>query len=995
MRRSRKLVISTLIPLFLSPLLFLPIQPASANTFLVSTLSGTGGAGIFNTPSGVSISPDGTIYVADQRNFQIKKIVGENISTFATIPNAGSLDTSNSFCSIYVKSADEIFASDCINAKVYKYAKNGQLTRTYLMNLALPNRFYDWGGGLAVGGVTGGIFLSDEHNRIILRIDENSGATSIYAGTQGKVGSTDGDSASALFYIPRGLAIDSKGNLIVADAGNDKIRKITPQRVTSSFAERVPAPMGVAVDSQDNVFAVTERWAGSIIFKLGFGRIFDDSSKSITAGVNGAITGQLAFSGGSGVSMDRFGSNPTNNIYLADAINHAVKVYSSDGKFLKRWGSEDGFGVTNTGTTNQIYDFPSQTFPLDDGTYLIVDNFTIRHINASGQILKTTRLTQGCYFSAGITFTPDGTFFCSVGNKVLARFSDGSWATIGQDTGGYANGIGSQALFYFPEGLAVYQGDVYVADRGNHRIRKITRVAGTKEFQVSNVVGTGVGLSGVPTTIQPRTTAAFSWPAQIAIDGLGNLYIADGGISGVFKTSLVQQNDVTLVARPLNSWPTSMTVDRGNTVYVATERTGLFQIKNNVMSYLGGAGYGNTQEGGSASGFGNPKGLSVDLKGYLIVADRDNQKVKKVLLDLNTPQGLNIYSSKTLSTYMLLPQDSKPVFQGLSQAQDKSLEDELIKNNKTGLIARIYQSFNKQIPERNVAELPLCQVTIEKTISFDWGYNPLSTSNGCGKDYFLVTYKGFITWPGKGLQPRVFYASVDDGMLLKINNETVIDKWTDGGSIGNYPFNKSGVATLEGGKQYPIEIWYYAWIPPSNFKMYWSPISSNQKDETRLIDPESLTPALTQTNTPSLVVTKPTMPKLPSISVNLNFINLVVEVPIGISSAILFAPEFGVTKQKPIVGQINGNKASFEMAINSKYAGKKGALQIVNKNSAGESEALKIPVTAPKVKSKPVATKTVAPKLPAQVKQPTITCLKGATKRVFEGIECPPGYTKG
>ena len=83
------------------------------------------------------------------------------------------------------------------------------------------------------------------------------------------------------------------------------------------------------------------------------------------------------------------------------------------------------------------------------------------------------------------------------------------------------------------------------------------------------------------------------------------------------------------------------------------------------------------------------------------------------------------------------------------------------------------------------------------------------------------------------------------------------------------------------------------------------------------------------------------------------------------------------------------------MAINSKYAGKKGALQIVNKNSAGESEALKIPVTAPKVKSKPVATKTVAPKLPTQVKQPVITCFKGATKRTFEGIDCPPGYTKG
>jgi hypothetical protein len=137
------------------------------------------------------------------------------------------------------------------------------------------------------------------------------------------------------------------------------------------------------------------------------------------------------------------------------------------------------------------------------------------------------------------------------------------------------------------------------------------------------------------------------------------------------------------------------------------------------------------------------------------------------------------------------------------------------------------------------------------------------------------------------------------------------------------------------------------------------------------------------------------MPKLPSVKVNLNFINLTVDVPLSISSAVLYAPEFGITKQKPIPGVINGNKASFEIAINSKFAGKRGTLQIVNKNSAGESEALKIPVTAPKVKSKPVAVKTVAPKPPTQVRQPVVTCLKGATKRTFEGTDCPPGYTKG
>ena len=258
MGRLRLLAISTLSAIVLAPSLLFSIQSASAETLAVSTLSGTGGAGIFNTPSGVSVSPDGSIYVADQRNFQIKKIVGQNISTFAGAQQVATLETINSFCSVFVKSADEIFASDCLNSRVYKYNKSGQLIRTYVMGLQLPNRYYDWGGGLAVDS-NGGIFLSDEHNRIILRIDESTGVTSIYAGTQGKVGSIDGDQSTALFNIPRGLAVDSKGNLIVADAGNDKIRKITPQRVTSSFAERVPAAIGVAVDSQDNVYAVTER----------------------------------------------------------------------------------------------------------------------------------------------------------------------------------------------------------------------------------------------------------------------------------------------------------------------------------------------------------------------------------------------------------------------------------------------------------------------------------------------------------------------------------------------------------------------------------------------------------------------------------------------------------------------------------------------------------------------------------------------------------------
>ena len=67
----------------------------------------------------------------------------------------------------------------------------------------------------------------------------------------------------------------------------------------------------------------------------------------------------------------------------------------------------------------------------------------------------------------------------------------------------------------------------------------------------------------------------------------------------------------------------------------------------------------------------------------------------------------------------------------------------------------------------------------------------------------------------------------------------------------------------------------------------------------------------------------------------------------------------------------------------------------MNKNSAGESDPLKIPVTAPKVQTKAAPIKTTAPKPQTAPKLPEITCLKGANKRVFEGTSCPPGYTKG
>lgn len=1084
--------------LLVASLSTIPFQHATAEALTVSTLSGRGGAGTFSFPTSVSVSPDGSIYVADKDNFQIKKIVGAVVSVFATTAVGPYLDLENSFCGVYVKSVDEIFAKDCKDSKVFKYNKNGNLLRTYITNIASSQYIKDcndWGGELTVDKL-GGIFLSDECNKVIIRIDETSGLSSVYVGLIGMTGSTNGDSTVATFYIPRGLAVDSQNNLYVADPGNGMIRKITPQRVTSTI-QSMPCVQGVGVDSQDKVFGITERWCGAIIYKVGTGDIFNDSAKSIDRGVNGSIIGMPAFGlAYSGMSIDRFGPSPTENIYIADAYNSSIKVFSPTGVLIKTIGSENGFGVTNeaTGTPNQIYDFPSQTFPLDDGTYLVSDNFTVRHLSATGQILKVTRLTQGCYFSAGVTFTPDGTFFCSNGSTVMARFIDGTWTTIGTGTAGRKDGRASVAQFERPEGVATWQDDVYVADVGSRQIKKISRIPGTKDFEVRTVLGTGVW-TGAP-DVQPRAKATFAGPTKITIDKNGNIFIADGGVDSIFKTSLVQENDVTKIATGLKSWPSSITVDNDNVVYVSTYGGTLFRIRNNIISFIGGKMAYGLQDGTLDNAiFNRPTGLSIDKKGDLLVADRENQRIRKVAL--GGAVGLNIYSAKTLSSYLKssnpgaptvsiatqtgdssatvaftapasdggstitsytatsspsgavgslsqagsgtitvtgllasttytftvyatnaagnsLPSSSSnritttapvpPFIKGLDTQQENILEKGLINNNEAGLISKWYQMTKSALPVRSTFGLPLGSVELDQTINFNWEFTQKFDSL-----HFLKTFTGYITWPGVGQQSRTIYTYVAGGMYLEIDTKTIIDAWYDSPATVGWPFNKSKSVTLEGGKQYPIKIWYYngtrLGLSPTSaaLKLYWS-VPPNTFYETNIIDAKYFAPKLLKASAVAAIagnnigiveaVPKPTKPTLPLITFNLNLINLNVLLPSGTTSVYLFSPELGITKLKPIIGEISDSKANFELSINSQFAGKKGVLQLVGKNASGESDPLKIPVTVPKIQNKPSTLKTVAPKPPVVPKQPQITCFKGATKRVYEGTVCPPGFTK-
>ena len=986
MRSHQKLTAITSVAILSLSLLTVTTQSAKAALNEVSILSGQSGTGDFLNPRAVSVAPNGDVYVADSENYAIKKIATNGaVSVLGKTTARENGSTDESFCSVYAKNSDEIWAGNCNNTKLYRYLR-GNLVRE--IGLALPfttptpSTGYIWGASLVMD-TFGGIYLSDERNHIILRVDEATGRSTVHAGQAGILGNSD--VGKGLLNTPRGLAIDSKNNLFVVDAHNGAVRKITPDGKISTVANGLNYPVSVAVDSSDSVYVATENWGGSTITKIGSGKIFDESATKIDTKLLGNIIGQPSFNPNAGLSIDSRSASPTNNLYITDGVNHSVKVYSSSGKFVRNYGSADRFGITAPGSANQIYMWPNHTFPLADGSYLVLDNYTLRHVSETGEVLKVTRLERYCGFTNGATFLSDGTFFCANGNYIEVRFKDGTWTRIGNTTAGRIDGNAATARFIRPEGMAVYKGDIYVADNGNGQIRRI-RSDLNGGFQVTTILGTGTWAGGGD--VMTRAKANFAGINKIAIDRNGNLYITDGGVDSVYRTSVVQETDVTRVGRGIGSWPSSIVADGRGIVFVSGWGGKIFKVEDNKMSYFSGSVLGNKLGATDSALFNRPTGLSIDMKGNLIIADRDNQIIKKIEINA-LPNPNTDWPKSTYSPYLAATTTQSP---GLTAEDDLEKTEEIISTYKTGLISRIYQGGNASVANRDTTGLTLCNVSHVGTVDLDFDRRPIFEGSGCNNKRYLITYKGFITWPGSGKQSRVISATSLGGVFVKINEEVPVVRWNESGGSSSLPDEKAATLTLQGGKQYPIEVWYYRNQLNSGdsakLRLFWATLPTS-KSELLLISEKYFSPAKFEGEE---IIEAPGSPSKPTVSVNLNFINLKVRVPVNATSVILFAPEFGVTKAKPLVGKVKSGIASFEVAVSSKFAGKKGNLQLVSENAAGESQPLKIPVTVPKVATKTTPKARDLPKPQAPPSQPKVICEKGAQKREFDG-SCPPGWT--
>jgi sugar lactone lactonase YvrE len=315
----------------------------------------------------------------------------------------------------------------------------------------------------------------------------------------GTAGSVNGTGTGARFNGPRGIAINSSGDIYVADTWNNRIRKITPQKVVTTFVseiwaygyyERLYNPLGIAIDTALNTLYVTNP---NGIYKVTPSRVvsffaggFDLRGSHHTAGFADGQGTSAKFHQPVGITF-----GPGGDLFVADSINNRIRRVTPTSANVTTFAGDGEAAYRDSKDGPPRFNDPYGITADKDGNLYVVDppNNRVRKISpegvvstlagdsASGHVDGTGTAAKFAH-PWGITIDAAGNLYVAdSGNHRIRKVTpDGVVTTVAGSTRGFADGIGTAARFAIPTGIAVHPktGDLYVADRDNHRIRRIT-----------------------------------------------------------------------------------------------------------------------------------------------------------------------------------------------------------------------------------------------------------------------------------------------------------------------------------------------------------------------------------------------------------------------------------------------------------------------------------------------------------------------------------------
>lgn len=416
-----------------------------------------------------------------------------------------------------------------------------------------------------------------------------AGVIRTVAGTGVRGFSGDGGSATAArLNAPYGIAVDRSGNLYICDLGNARVRRVgIDGTITTVLAGPLIAPRNVAVDDSSGDLLIAD-FDGHRVYRLRPGSGLAVEAGAGSSGYSGdggsATAAQLSYP--AGLAVDKTGA-----VYIGDTQNHAVRRVS-------------GKVITTVARANAP-------------TGLAIDAAGTLHIAdaGSGQILRvtvsgTSSLPVG---ARDVAVDLDGTIFAPDQGVVRRRQASGI-VTVVAGGGSLAYGDRGDAVsarLSQPSGVAFAGGSLYIADRGNHRVRRVGA-----DGTITTIAGTGVAGSSGDGGL--ATQAALNQPSAVSVDMAGNVYITDSGNGRVRRVSATGQ----IVAVASTPAPTFAIADASGALYVSDSSMGaILKVNGGIVTTL-------------ARGLKDPRGLALDGGGSLYFTEAGAARVGRIAPDL-------------------------------------------------------------------------------------------------------------------------------------------------------------------------------------------------------------------------------------------------------------------------------------------------------------------------------------------------------------------------